>query len=164
MKVYSQRITFFNLLTYNVETDQSLYLARPQCDMNNSYRSLTKGCMKLISFFQNDLQAGWKHLMWHWYHILTQDTKCLQYCKFINLACSFFNFSIWIKPSGIQNDETDQSLYLARPQFDSHHNSLPSLYLTMKHPIHRITFFIYCIVQRQWINQEHLVKLVCFFI
>ena len=42
----------------NVETDQSLYLARPQCDMNNSYRSLTKGCMKLISFFQNDLQAG----------------------------------------------------------------------------------------------------------
>jgi hypothetical protein len=45
MKVYSQRITFFNLLTYNVETDQSVYLARPQCDMNNSYRSLTKGCM-----------------------------------------------------------------------------------------------------------------------
>jgi hypothetical protein len=41
----------------NVETDQSLYLARPQCDMNN-YRSLTKGCMKLISFFQNDLQPG----------------------------------------------------------------------------------------------------------
>ena len=92
MKVYSQRITFFNLLTYNVETNQSLYLARPQCDMNNSYCSLTKVCMKLISYFQNDLQAGWKHLMWHWYHILTQDTKCLQYCKFILVLVLFSTF------------------------------------------------------------------------